>query len=82
MKVIRNRFEADDPGLTMIGMYNVLEKLRSGEPLTDSEKTVTSKGWCRSFSRFMTSWMPPCSPPMAGRSRSRTKRLFDQNAWW
>ena len=32
------------PGLTMTGMYNVLEKLRSGEPLTDKEKTIHEQG--------------------------------------
>ena len=28
----------------MTGMYNVLEKLRSGEPLTDKEKTIHEQG--------------------------------------
>ena len=32
------------PRLTMTGMYNVLEKLRSGETLTDKEKTIHEQG--------------------------------------
>ena len=28
----------------MTGMYNVLEKLRAGEPLTDKEKTIHEQG--------------------------------------
>jgi hypothetical protein len=32
------------PGLTITGMYNVLEKLRSGEPLTAKEKTIHDDG--------------------------------------
>ncbi len=31
-------------GLTLTGLYNVLEKIRSGEPLTDKEKLVHDKG--------------------------------------
>lgn len=32
------------PGLTITGMYNVLEKLRSGETLTDKYKTIHEQG--------------------------------------
>lgn len=32
------------PGLTMTGMYNVLEKLRSGEALTAKEKVIHEQG--------------------------------------
>jgi hypothetical protein len=32
------------PDLTMTGMYNVLEKLRGGEPLSAKEKTIHEQG--------------------------------------
>ncbi len=32
------------PELTLTGMYNVLEKLRAGEPLTAKEKTIHEQG--------------------------------------
>ncbi len=38
------RCECIAPGLTMTDMYNVLEKLRSGETLTDKEKTIHEQG--------------------------------------
>lgn len=40
----RKRQQALHPGLTMTGMYNVLEKLRSGEPLTPKERTIHEQG--------------------------------------
>ncbi|KGM57792.1 DNA methyltransferase [Lysobacter arseniciresistens ZS79] len=40
----RKRQQAAHPGLTLTGMYNVLEKLRSGEPLTAKERTVHEQG--------------------------------------
>ena len=40
----RKRQQAAHPGLTMTGMYNVLEKLRSGEPLNDKEQTIHEQG--------------------------------------
>jgi hypothetical protein len=36
----RKRQQKQHPGLTLTGMYNVLEKLRSGEPLTAKEKLI------------------------------------------
>jgi hypothetical protein len=36
----RKRQQAAHPGLTLTGMYNVLEKARTGVELTDKEKTV------------------------------------------
>ncbi|MFM8707877.1 MAG: class I SAM-dependent DNA methyltransferase, partial [Planctomycetia bacterium] len=36
--------QAAHPGLTITGMYNVLEKLRSGESLTDKEKKIHDDG--------------------------------------
>ena len=40
----RKRQQAAHPDLTLTGMYNVLEKLRSGEPLTPKERTVHEHG--------------------------------------
>jgi hypothetical protein len=40
----RKRQQAAHPDLTITGMYNVLEKLRSGEPLTAKEKVIHDQG--------------------------------------
>ncbi|WP_137972024.1 DNA methyltransferase [Pseudomonas sp. F(2018)] len=40
----RKRQQAQHPELTLTGMYNVLEKLRSEEPLTAKEKTTHEQG--------------------------------------
>jgi hypothetical protein len=40
----RKRQQARHPELTLTGMYNVLERLRSGEPLTAKEKTIHEQG--------------------------------------
>src|SRR5690606_21265716 len=40
----RKRQQEKHPDLTMTGMYNVLEKLRSGEPLSAKEKTIHEQG--------------------------------------
>lgn len=40
----RKKQQAAHPDLTLTGMYNVLEKLRSGEPLTAKEKTIHEQG--------------------------------------
>ena len=40
----RKRQQELHPGLTMTGMYNVLEKLRSGEALTKKEQTIHEQG--------------------------------------
>jgi hypothetical protein len=40
----RKRQQAQHPELTMTGMYNVLEKLRSGEPLNDKERIIHEQG--------------------------------------
>jgi hypothetical protein len=39
----RKRVQAQH-GLTLTGLYNVLEKLRANQPLTDKEKTIHEKG--------------------------------------
>ncbi len=40
----RKRQQAAHPGLTLTGMYNVLAKLRSGEPLTAKEQAIHQQG--------------------------------------
>lgn len=40
----RKKQQAAYPGLTITGMYNVLEKLRSGEALTDKERKIHDYG--------------------------------------
>jgi hypothetical protein len=40
----RKRQQALHPDLTITGMYNVLEKLRSGEALIDKERAIHEKG--------------------------------------
>jgi hypothetical protein len=39
----RKRVQAQH-GITLTGLYNVLEKLRANQPLTDKEKTIHDKG--------------------------------------
>ncbi len=40
----RKERQAAHPGLTLTGMYNVLEKLRRGEPLGDKDKQIHDDG--------------------------------------
>nr|WP_228064327.1 DNA methyltransferase [Lysobacter avium] len=40
----RKRQQEQHPGLTLTGMYNVLEKLRSGDVLTTKERTIHEQG--------------------------------------
>lgn len=40
----RKRQQAQHPKLTITGMYNVLEKLRTGEPLTEKEREIHEQG--------------------------------------
>jgi hypothetical protein len=40
----RKRQQSQHPDLTMTGMYNVLEKLRSGAPLAAKDKTIHEQG--------------------------------------
>ena len=40
----RKRQQEQHPDLTLTGMYNVLEKLRCGEALTDKDKTIHAQG--------------------------------------
>lgn len=40
----RKERQALHPGLTLTGMYNVLEKLRAGEPLSDKDRKIHEEG--------------------------------------
>jgi hypothetical protein len=40
----RKRAQAQHPGLTLTGMYNVLEKLRANEPLNEKEERIHETG--------------------------------------
>ena len=40
----RKERQALHPGLTLTGMYNVLEKLRAGEPLSDKDRKIHDEG--------------------------------------
>jgi hypothetical protein len=40
----RKRQQSETPSLTMTGMYNVLEKIRAGEELTNKEKIIHQQG--------------------------------------
>lgn len=40
----RKRQQAEHPDLTLTGMYNVLEKIRSSEPLSAKDKTIHEQG--------------------------------------
>ena len=40
----RKRVQAQNPGLTLTGMYNVLEKLRSGGALSEKERRIHDAG--------------------------------------
>ncbi len=40
----RKTVQAEHPDLTLTGLYNMLEKLRAGEPLTDRDQDVKDRG--------------------------------------
>ena len=40
----RKRIQVEHPDITLTGMYNVLEKLKSGEALSDKDKDVHERG--------------------------------------
>jgi hypothetical protein len=44
LDVHRKQRQAEHPGLTFTGMYNVLARLRSGELLTDKERAIDEQG--------------------------------------
>ena len=77
----RKRQQAQHPKLTLTDMYNVLEKLRAGEPLTAKDKTVHEQGLVSVLRR---------TPRRAGRGRVRRVRLAGHarptrrswRGWW
>ena len=44
LDALRKKVLAEHPDLTLTGLYNVLEKLKSGEALTDKEEDVKQRG--------------------------------------
>jgi hypothetical protein len=44
LDAFRKERQAAHPGLTLTGMYNVLEALRAGRPLADKERTIHEQG--------------------------------------
>ena len=56
------------PTLALTDMYNVLAKLRGGEPLTAKKGSSTSKGWSRSWRSSTPIWTRPLPTRTAGRS--------------
>lgn len=44
LDALRKRQQKLHPGLTITGMYNVLEKLRAGEQLTDKDREINDQG--------------------------------------
>lgn len=44
LDALRKRQQAEYPGLTLTQIYNVLEKLRAGEALSDTEAQIKTKG--------------------------------------
>ncbi|MBF0324879.1 MAG: class I SAM-dependent DNA methyltransferase [Alphaproteobacteria bacterium] len=49
---LRKRQLALHPDLTLTGLYNVLEKLRKGEPLTEPDRVVNDKGLVSTLKRL------------------------------
>lgn len=65
---------ARDERVTMTGMYNVVERLRTGEPLTAKERTVHELAACgllRTCTTSSTRWWPR---PTAGRGACPARR--------
>jgi hypothetical protein len=62
----RKRQQAAHPELTLTGMYNVLAKLKRGEPLTAKDKTLHEAGLVAVLRQLHDESMPPCSTPTAG----------------
>jgi hypothetical protein len=53
------------PGLTLTGMYNVLEKLRLDATLTEKVKILHEQGLVPVSRNCTTDSTPPCSTPSA-----------------
>ena len=44
LDALRKQCQAEHPGLTLTQIYNVLEKLRAGEPLNEADEAIKTKG--------------------------------------
>ena len=44
LDALRKQCQAENPRLTLTQIYNVLEKLRAGEPLNEAEEAIKTKG--------------------------------------
>ena len=44
LDALRKQVQADNPGLTLTQIYNVLEKLRAGAPLDDADEDIKTRG--------------------------------------
>jgi Fe2+ or Zn2+ uptake regulation protein len=44
LDALRKQCQAENPGLTLTQIYNVLEKIRAGEPLNEADEAVKTKG--------------------------------------
>jgi hypothetical protein len=44
LDALRKQVQAEHPGLTLTQIYNVLEKLRAGQALTDEDETIKTNG--------------------------------------
>ena len=44
LDALRKQCQAENPGLTLTQIYNVLEKLRAGEALNEAEEAIKTKG--------------------------------------
>ena len=77
----RKARQAAHPGLTMTGMYNVLERLRKGEELSAKERVIHEEGLVSVLLGTCTSGSTRrCSTPTAGRGTSATRR--SSSGWW
>jgi hypothetical protein len=65
---------ARDEAVTITGMYNVVEKLRTGEELSDAERQVHELAACGILRDLHTSWTPQWRAVTAGRGRCQSRR--------
>jgi hypothetical protein len=64
----RKRVQAQHPEVTITGMYNLLEKLRKGEPFTDAIAPTTTKHSSPLSSKSMMTSMQPSSMLTVGKT--------------
>ena len=76
----RKQREAEHPDLTITGMYNVLEKLRSGEALTAKEQVIHEHGLVSVSRRSTTTRRRRRRLRLPTSPMSRSERLVALNA--